>query len=247
MHPVLFSIGGLDIYTYGVFVTLGLFVGLLLLEKQAKKRGLDVDLVSRFAFWGIVAAIVGARIGWVVQYWPMYRGNWWAILNVREGGLAFHGGLILTIIVGFYFVLRYKISLAKLSDAAALPLALGYAIGRWGCFFNGCCWGTPTEVPWGVYSRFAEGLRHPVQIYDSLLTLALFFYLIWRSKSTKFGGQLFLETLMGFAIVRFVVEFFRDSVKFNNWLNKTQVLMLGLFIVPLIIQIINLRRVKSRK
>ena len=98
-----------------------------------------------------------------------------------------------------------------------------------------------------MYSRFAEGLRHPVQIYDSLLTLALFFYLIWRSKSTKFGGQLFLETLMGFAIVRFVVEFFRDSVKFNNWLNQTQVLMLGLFIVPLIIQIINLRRVKSRK
>lgn len=66
----------------------------------------------------------------------MYRGNWWAILNVREGGLAFHGGLILTIIVGFYFVLRYKISLAKLSDAAALPLALGYAIGRWGCFLT---------------------------------------------------------------------------------------------------------------
>ncbi|MDD4264008.1 MAG: prolipoprotein diacylglyceryl transferase [Firmicutes bacterium] len=247
MYPILFSIGSISVYTYGVFVALGIFVGLMLLEKQAKKRGLNADIVGSFAFWAIVFAIVGSRIGWVVQYWPMYKGNWLAILNVREGGLAFHGGLIGAILVGFYYVFRYKISLAKLADAAALPLCLGYAIGRMGCFFNGCCWGIPTTMPWGVATRFAEGLRHPVQLYDSLLTLVLFGFIVWRSKSTKFGGQLFLETLMGFAIVRLFVEFFRDSVKFNAVLNQTQVLMVGLFVVPFVIQIINLRKVKSVK
>jgi phosphatidylglycerol:prolipoprotein diacylglycerol transferase len=247
MYPILFSIGGLSVYTYGFFVALGIFTGLMLLDKQATKNGLNADLIGRFAFWAIVFAIVGARVGWVVQYWPMYKGNWLSVLNVREGGLAFHGGLIGAIFVGFYYVFRYKISLAKLADAAALPLCLGYAVGRLGCLFNGCCWGIPTSMPWGVATRFAEGLRHPVQIYDSFLTLVLFAFIAWRSKSTKFGGQLFLETLMGFALVRFLVEFFRDSTKFNAVLNQTQVLMIALFLVPLVIQIINLKRVHSVK
>lgn len=245
MYPILFNIGSLSVYTYGAFVALGIFCGLLLLEKQARLRGLNADVVGSFAFWVIVAAIIGARIGWVVQYWPMYKDNWFAIINVREGGLAFHGGLIGAIIVGCYYVYRYRLSLAKLADAASLPLCLGYVIGRWGCFFNGCCWGTPTTLPWGVYTRFAEGLRHPVQLYDSLITLGLFGFIAWRSKSSKFGGQLFLETLMGFAVVRFAVEFFRDSPPLNSIFNQTQLLMFGLFAIPLVIEIINLRRVKT--
>lgn len=245
MHPVLFSIGNLDIYTYGLFVALGIFAALLLLEKEAKKRGLDTDVVGSFAFWGIVAAIIGARIGWVVQYWSMYRGNWLAIINVREGGLAFHGGLVAAIIVGFYYVYRYRLSLAKLADSASLPLSLGYAIGRWGCFFNGCCWGKETNSFLGVYTRFADGLRHPVQLYDSFFTLVLFGFIYWRSRNTRFGGQLFLETLMGFAVVRFFVEFFRDSPMANPRFNQTQMFMFGLFAIPFIIEIYCLNKTKG--
>lgn len=247
MHPILFTLGNLPIYTYGLLVALGIFVALLLFEKETQKRGLDPDITSSFAFWAIVMAIVGSRIGWVIQYWPMYKGNWLAIINVREGGLAFHGGLIAAIGVGFYYVFRYKLPLAKLADAAARPLAIGYVIGRWGCFFNGCCWGKETTLPWGVVSRFVDDLRHPVQLYDSFATLLLFGFITWRSKHSKFGGQLFLETLMGFAVVRFIVEFFRDTPMANEVLNQTQMLMFGLFAIPLIIELYRLNQLKGSK
>lgn len=245
MYPILFSIGNVPIYTYGLMVALGIFTALMMFEKQAEKRGINPDIASSFAFWAIVMAIVGARIAWVIQYWSMYKGNWLAIINVREGGLAFHGGLIAAIAVGFYYVMRYKLSLPKLADSAAMPLSIGYVIGRLGCFFNGCCWGREADVAWAVRTRFADGLRHPVQIYDSLLTLGLFGFIYWRSKSTKFGGQLFLETLMGFAVVRFIVEFFRDTPMATERLSLTQTYMFILFAIPLIIEIYNLRKGKK--
>jgi phosphatidylglycerol:prolipoprotein diacylglycerol transferase len=126
-----------------------------------------------------------------------------------------------------------------------MPLSIGYAIGRLGCFFNGCCWGREADVVWAVRTRFADGLRHPVQIYDSLLTLGLFGFIYWRGKSTKFGGQLFLETLMGFAVVRFIVEFFRDTPMATEVLSLTQTYMFILFAIPLIIEIYNLRKGKK--
>ncbi len=245
MHPILFTIGNVSVYTYGFFFALGILVALLMLEKESEKRGLDADVIGSFAFWTIIMAIVGARIGWVMQYWPMYKGNWLAIINVREGGLAFHGGLVAGILVGIYFVTRYKISLPRLADSASLPLCIGYVIGRWGCFFNGCCYGLETGLPWGVATRFAEGLRHPVQLYDSFLTFVLFWIIRWRSKDQRFEGQLFLETLMGFAIVRFTVEFFRETPMKTEILNQTQVYMFGLFAVPFMIELYKLFKLKG--
>jgi len=148
-------------------------------------------------------------------------------LAVNKGGLVFLGGFLFDLAAVIWFAKRKNIPLMKLLDVLAPGSALGYAIGRVGCFLNGCCFGCPANLPWAVkfpagslaYSYYPNQMVHPTQLYAILsMTLAfLILLLIYRRK--KYDGQLFYWFLVFYGSYRLIVEFFRFSP--IHWLGLT--------------------------
>lgn len=164
MRPVLFTIPGInwDVPGYGLMLMLGLFVSIWWAARRAMKSGGSPDVVLNCGFIAIIAGVVGSRVMYVIHYWEQFkdRGGFletaWAIVNVSRGGLEFYGGLILTgIAILAWLRFREKVSIRWYLDIIAPSAALGLAIGRLGCFLNGCCFGGTCDLPWAV--RFPFG------------------------------------------------------------------------------------------
>lgn len=222
LHPIFFRIGSFEIHTWGVMFALAFLLGTVLAMKEAQRRGLDPNLILDFAMYTAVAAIVGARLLFVLLEWPYYAENPISILWIREGGLSLHGGLLGGVLVGLWFTSRHRIPKGVLADIAAPSVAIGTMVARFGCFFEGCCYGTLTQGWWGTLTRYAPGLRHPAQLYEAALDFLLFLFLwSWR-KRVRVPGQLFLLYLGLYSVIRFVVEFFREVPHLFSWLTVAQ-------------------------
>lgn len=213
MHPIIARIGPIEFYTYGMFLGIAFIVGGALAAKESARRGYNPDDIYYFMIVGFVLGVVFSRALYVILNWPDYAGNLSLIFDTRSGGMTIHGALLGGLLAAALTSRRMKMSTLELLDIVAAPLPLAQAIGRWGCFFNGCCYGIPTSGAWGVLTRFAPGLRHPTQIYESVLCLFLF-GVLWRLRTRRFkSGMLFSIYLVGYSAIRFAVEFFRDSPK----------------------------------
>lgn len=130
------EIFGFRIAYYGMIIALGMIAGILLAQWQAKRTGQSTELYLDFALYGIVFAIIGARLYYVVFYWSEFKDNLWNILNTRTGGMAIYGGVIAAIITAIIYCRAKKVSFFLLADTGVLGLILGQVIGRWGNFFN---------------------------------------------------------------------------------------------------------------
>src|ERR1044071_100028 len=221
MYPELFRIGGFPINTYGVWLALAFLTALLTAAHLAARDGLPRERVYDLGLWMLLAALVGSK---VLMLWtePAYRENPWQLFSLdflRSGGV-FYGGLIGAILTGYFLMRRWKLPWWKTADACAPGIALGNVLGRQGCFSAGCCWGKPTNLPWGV--RFTElghevtgvpidARLHPTQLYESFAMLIVFFFLLWLHKKKKFSGQVILAYAIIYATVRFLIEFVRDD------------------------------------
>lgn len=134
-----------------------------------------------------------------------------------KGGLVFYGGLILGTVTAVVYLKKKGLPLWKTADLLAPSIAIGQGIGRWGCFFAGCCYGVPTDVPWAVTFSDPSSLAplgialHPTQIYLSLNALVIFLVLIWLSKKKSFDGQIIWAYGILYAVGRFVIEYFRGD------------------------------------
>lgn len=156
---------GLPIRGYGTMLLLGVASALLLAMHRAKRRGLDPAMVINLAFWIILPGILGARLFHVIEYWPIHYGPVLrqqgpaaalaAAANISAGGLVVYGSLIGGLMGGAAFIVRYGLPCWVTMDLIAPSLALGLAIGRLGCFLNGCCFGGACDLPWAV--RFPPG------------------------------------------------------------------------------------------
>lgn len=187
-------------------------MGTWLTARQAKEHGIDPDQVTDLALVACIASLIGARIGFVVLELPYYRLHPMEIIRFGEGGLSFHGGLIAGVAVGIWFCLRRGISAWQMVDLVAPAVALGTGIARIGCLLNGCCHGYVTNLPIGMPVAFGDpSLRHPTQIYEGVLDLALFFFLYRRRNHDKFPGYLGFVYLILYSVLRSVVEIFRES------------------------------------
>ena len=223
MHPILCQVGPLTIYTYGLFVALGLLVGLSLALKEANRKGFDPQAILDLVFYTVLAGIIGARIFYVAQNFSFYKENLLSIVKIWEGGLVFQGGLIFAIPIAWALVKKKKLSFWQTFDVLAPYMALGQAFGRIGCFFAGCCYGKPTNLPWAVTFTdpktlaFAGIPLHPTQLYSSLGLFLIFFILILWRKHTKFFGQLACLYLILDSSFRFFVEFFRNDPRGQFW------------------------------
>lgn len=212
MRPILWQIGPVYVHAYGFFLALGFLVATYYAAEDAKKRGMNPEHVMDLSLLACASALVGARLGFVLLELPYYRLYPREILSLSEGGLSFHGGLILSVFAGIWFCRRRQISPWQMADLVTPAVALGTAIARIGCLLNGCCFGYVTELPIGLPVALGDAsLRHPTQIYAVVLNLLLFAYLYRRRHHGRFDGYLGLVYLILYSVLRSAVEIFRES------------------------------------
>ncbi|HEV7842232.1 MAG TPA: prolipoprotein diacylglyceryl transferase [Pyrinomonadaceae bacterium] len=264
MYPEIFRIGNFPINTYGVLLALAFLVALLIAARLASRDGLPRERIYDLGLWMLLAALVGSK---VLMLWtePAYRENPWQLFSLdflRSGGV-FYGGLLGAILTGYLLVRRYGLPWWKTADAFAPGIALGQSIGRLGCFSAGCCWGKPTNLPWGV--RFTElgheitGVPidqhlHPTQLYESAATLLIFLFLIWLHRRKRFSGQVILFYSVLYGVTRFLIEFVRDDPRGDiaglttlTGLSTSQLISLVVGIAGLVILILRWRRSGGEK
>jgi phosphatidylglycerol---prolipoprotein diacylglyceryl transferase len=219
MHPIAFKLGPLSVHWYGVMVALGFLAGLWTASRRGLRDGITAEKIVDLGPWLIVGAIVGARTLYVISYWrEAFAGKpVGEIFAVWKGGLVFYGGLIGATLAGILYTRLKNMPVWKVADIVAPSIALGYVFGRIGCLLNGCCYGRACNLPWAI--RFPENNPlnppaypvHPTEIYESLLNLGLYAFLVWLYRRKKFDGQVFGVYLVGYALLRSFVEMFRGD------------------------------------
>jgi phosphatidylglycerol:prolipoprotein diacylglycerol transferase len=208
------------IHTYGVMAAVGFFIAISLANKEAVRRGMDADQVTNLLFGTILWGVIGSRLLFVALEWQNYVGRPAAILNIREGGLVWQGGLIGAVIYSIIYMQRHGMPFWKTADTIILGIPLGHTFGRLGCLAAGCCYGRQTDLPWAIVFSNPESAGaplgvplHPVQIYESLGNFAVFAVLAYvLHKRLRFDGQVFLGYFISYPILRIFTELFRGDI-----------------------------------
>ncbi|MEO8035330.1 MAG: prolipoprotein diacylglyceryl transferase [Acidobacteriota bacterium] len=226
MYPTLLKFGSFEITTFGLMMFLAFVVGGWVLNRQFRSYGLSEEIASSIVMAAAIGGIVGAKIYYAI----LYRS--WHELFTRAG-LVWYGGLIGGVIACSWVILRNRVDYLLVADAAAPALAIGYALGRIGCFLVGDDYGAPTDGWFGVafpkgsppttaYSLRAFGVQvnpaipddtvlrvHPTQIYESLAAFAMFAILMTLVRRRHRKGRAFALFLIMMGIERFLVEMLR--------------------------------------
>lgn len=226
-QPILFSLGPINIFWYGLLMVIGIIAGLATTVYLGKKHNIKQDTILDLAFYLVIASILGARIYDIFLELPYYSLHPWAVFKIWQGGLAIHGALIAGALTIYWFTKKYKLSFIKLAAIITPGLALGQAIGRWGNYFNQELFGRPTSLPWGIPidfpfrpAQFADSTYfHPTFLYESLgdlLIFAILFYVVNKFSAIKDRQQryinyrfILLGYLLAYSVLRFALEFIR--------------------------------------
>jgi phosphatidylglycerol:prolipoprotein diacylglycerol transferase len=218
MHPVLFKCGIVTVYSYGFMLFVAVAVALSLLLKAAEKKNYDKDLVTDLVMTILVSGIIGARILYVILNWDFYKGNPKEIFMLHHGGLAVLGGIVTGLLAAFIFCRYKKISFLEMADLVSPYVALAHAIGRIGCFLNGCCYGLPSKF--GIYFPIHKTTLIPTQLIESVLLFILFLVLKAKEKIAHQKGTILVSYILYYSVIRFFMEFIRaDSERL--WLGLT--------------------------
>jgi phosphatidylglycerol---prolipoprotein diacylglyceryl transferase len=244
--PTGFNIGPIPIRFYGIIIIVGAIAAAFLAEREARRRGLNGELVWDALIWVLIAGIIGARIWHILTPPPsmvaqgittmFYLTHPLDAIWIPNGGLGIPGAVIGGVLALYFFCRRRKLEFAVWLDIAAPALALGQAIGRWGNFVNQELYGAPTNLPWAVHidpqyrlpAFQNQATYHPLFLYESIWDLANMALLLWlgRRHADKLkNGDLFLIYLLVYSIGRFLLEFLRLDASQVGGLNANQTLM----------------------
>lgn len=230
MHPILFELGPLKLHMYGLMIAIGFLLILYMMQRDARKIGVDPNQVSEMAFWVLVIGVAASRALHIIMFWDTYSSpmEWFAIWN---GGLVFQGAVPLAVLYAYIALRRRGIAFLAMADVVMPWVPLAQAFGRVGCFFNGCCYGIRAdELPWGLqfppssppahshqilYGNLPEGWSfpiHPTQLYAVVL-LSLICGTLWlmRERWRPFTGFTFPLYFVFTGIYRFIVEMYRGD------------------------------------
>lgn len=226
MYPTLVKFGSFEITTFGLMMFLAFVIGGWVLTREFRRYRLSDELASSVVMAAAIGGIIGAKIYYAILY------HSWHELFARAG-LVWYGGLIGGFLAASWVVLKNRAGYLVAADAAAPALAIGYAIGRIGCFLVGDDYGAPTSGWWGIafpkgsppttaYSLRQFGVPvdasipddtvlrvHPTQIYESLSAFAMFAILMWFVNQRHRRGRAFALFLVMIGIERFLVEIVR--------------------------------------
>lgn len=221
MFPKLFSVGNITIYTYGLFVAIGLIAGLHLSLKIVRYRSLTKDFINHLFIGIVIFGFIGARMAYVLIAYGEFIDDPYRTFMFWEGGLVFWGGLIGGAVWVTWASLRKGFDVGTVGDILAPGIALGHALGRIGCFFAGCCYGKPTNLCTGVTFTNPESLAyplnvrlHPTQLYSSLFLFILSGVLYMKIKSPDSKpASVFGLYILSYGIFRILIEFFRGDFR----------------------------------
>lgn len=238
-HPF----GPLTLHTYGMLVALGFLAALWIVMRGSRRDGLPTEPVLDLAFVAVLAALVGSRLLYVLFNLHEYQADPLRILKLWEGGLIFHGGLLLAIPACFYYVRRSNLPAWSTADVFAPAIALGQAIGRLGCFAAGCCYGAPWDPPFCVTFTDPETLAplnvplFPSQLFSFASGLVIFAALTAYRPRRRAAGQVFWLYLALASAARIAEDAFRGTEAKSAilpWLSATQAISLGLGVTALL-------------
>lgn len=248
MLPRLFHVGHFSIYSYGMLTALGFLLAILWPTSLAKKEGISETKMEGLGLLIVLSAGVGSKLLTAWDYPGFYSSDWTHFLSdqILGRGGVFYGGFLLAVACSAAYCRLLDLPGWQVADSVAPGLALAQGLGRVGCFLAGCCWGTPTELPFGVTfrSELAHNLTgvplqvrlHPTQLYEATLVLSAIPFLMWLRKKRSFFGQVILVYVLFYAVARFFLEFLRGDPRgyhFSHLLSTSQ--LIGLFIIPLAI------------
>lgn len=244
-NPILFSIGDFNIMWYGFLIGIGFLLSFLIAYYNAPKSNISRDFMLDLVIILVPSAIIGARLYYVIFSWAEYKDNLIEILNIRGGGLAIHGGLIMCFLTGYMLSRKKKVDFLKASDLCASVIPLGQAIGRWGNFFNEEAHGGPTSLPW---AQIINGVGyHPTFLYESLWCFGIFILLLWLFlKKYQFKGQILSLYMILYSLERFFVEGLRTDSLMIGPLRQAQVISIVFFVLGLILYF-SLKRNSNQK
>jgi phosphatidylglycerol:prolipoprotein diacylglycerol transferase len=253
VNPIIFTLGPLQIRWYGLLIASGVFLSFYLATDTAKKWNFDENDLSNAVIIGIIFAIIGARLYYVIFNWDIYSKMPSEIFKTWHGGMAIHGGILGALLsVYIYTKLKKNISFTFLQglDLMAHVLPLGQAIGRWGNFFNYEAYGGPTSLPWKMFVPNPFRMPgyenyeyfHPTFLYESIWDLIIFLFLFYYARNKKkFDGEIISLYLILYSLGRGVIEILRtDSLMFLGM--KVAVLISIFFIIFGIILYISLKK-----
>ena len=255
-----FSIGSFDIAWYGIIIAIGVFAGLMLARRLAKKSGQDPELYVDFLIYALIFSIIGARLYYVVFSWDQYSADLTQIFNLRKGGLAIYGGVIGAITTAIVYCRLKHYSLLELMDTAMPGLILGQAIGRWGNFFNQEAFGGYTDnffamrlnIETAAYTTTeltkkaitVNGTRyiqvHPTFLYESMWCLLVLVVMLIVWKKRKFKGQVAFTYFIGYGLGRAFIETLRTDqlLLWNTSVPVSVVVSAALVLIGIILMLV---------
>lgn len=238
MKPILFQWGPLTLYAYGFMMAVGFLVFLAYVRRQARVSGLDPEILTNTAFAALVGGIVGARALFVVLDWSFFAQHPAEIFMLNRGGLVWYGGFAGGVLAAWMHARHRRQDVARVLDIFVPPLALAQAIGRVGCFLNGCCYGFEAAPPVGFCLADGLGCRFPVQLLNTALLLALFLFLHGRLQQARRPGNLIWMYGAGYGALRFFTEFFRGdqtalalNLSLPQWMSAGLALVSAAFLI----------------
>ena len=228
-----FTVFGQDIYWYGIFIGLGVILGVLLALHEAKRTGQNPDTYLDFIIYAMIIAIIGARLYYVIFSWDFYSQHPEKIFAIREGGLAIYGGIIGGVLTAIVYSRVKKKNFWVMADTMAPSLILGQMLGRWGNFFNKEAFGGFTDNLFAMRYQLSQvrasdvtpdilqnlltvnGVDyiqvHPTFLYESFWSLCVFIILLILQRKKKFNGQVCATYFFGYALGRVWIEGLRTD------------------------------------
>lgn len=246
IDPVIFSVGPVSLRWYGTMYLIGFLAALFIANKAAdKSQGVWTrEQVSDLLFYGFLGVILGGRVGYVLFYqFDYFLANPLYLLEIWQGGMSFHGGLLGVILAIYIFARKTHKSFLAVGDFVAPLVPIGLGMGRLGNFINAELWGRQTDVPWAMVfpTDPLQVPRHPSQLYEFFLEgvvlFALLFFIARKPRSLGLASGVFL---IGYGVFRSIVEFYREPDAhlglYFAFISKGQILsipmiLIGLFII----------------
>jgi phosphatidylglycerol:prolipoprotein diacylglycerol transferase len=233
MRQVLFTIplfGGLKVFGYGVMLVLAFIGSTWLAARQARRRGLDPDVILDMAFWVFLVGLVGARLFYCIEYWGHGINSLLDVVQYWKGGIVYYGGILGGVLAFFLYRRFNPFPLRPVMDVLAPAIALGTLFGRLGCFLNGCCFGDRCDLPWAVsFPAATDPWKHhrdlgwitpdaawslpihPTQLYSAIDALVLLILLLTYFPLRRRDGEVIGLLMVTYPVTRFLIEYLRND------------------------------------
>lgn len=234
MYPILFNLGPLTIRSYGLFLVLAFIFGTYIVWKEGKRGGYNEEKLLDFSVVILVAALLGARLYYILLNLGVFLEAPMKILYIWQGGFAFHGALIGAVVGGYIYTKRAKWPFYQLADLTVVAASFAAAVGKIGAFLAGADYGTATNLPWGVHFVGQVGKRHPVQLYEAFYFMVMFLILKALDKRKQRSGGIFYLYLFLLGLGRWILEFYRDDSTYLGSIKAAHLASLLLVVVGLI-------------